>query len=90
MNFTEECARHMDKYVLVKKSVYIWVKHRFATTSLSGKDNPLTLSCKEKLLGAAVNKEGDGDIVLEQGRKNATVNSVLLIVNCLGKSHFIE
>ena len=51
------------------KDVYKWAKHWIATPSLREKDILYcgnTFTCKEKVLGAVVNKEGYADRVLRQ------------------------
>ena len=40
MKFTEEYVMYMKKNGIVKKNVYKWAKHGFATIILSQKDSP--------------------------------------------------
>ena len=72
---------YMEEYVFVKKHVYKWAKNGLANMRLSQKDSPWsnnTLSGKEKVLGAVVNKEEHADSLLmsiDFLENSATVNS---------------
>ena len=69
MKFTEECVQ---RSMFLAKNVYKWVKHGFATTSLSQKRRVETcwFSSKESVVGTAVNKEGHADSLLGYERNH--------------------
>ena len=59
MKLIDERVMCTEKHVLVKKSVYKWTKHRFVTTSPSGKEstssgNTLTLGKGKVFKGLAI------------------------------------
>ena len=64
MKFTKEYVIRSEKYVFVK-NVYEWARHGIATIYLSRRDSQrsgnVRVSVKDKVLGAAVSKEGHAD-----------------------------
>ena len=82
VKFIETCVMCMEKHVLILKILYKQAEPGFAAMSLRWEDNlsrGKMLSCKEKVPGTPVSKEGHANSLLEHERtleKGATVDHV--------------
>ena len=105
VKFTEECVICTEKQVLVKKIVYKWAKHEFATTNPSWKESPWSRNTdspvkKKKVQDAVVSKEDHAASLLEyktllislnnnNNNNNNNNKRVLPISNSFSKIHCI-